>query len=237
MGIEWLREIADILKSAGIRAGEVFPSGRQRDLTGPVAAVGLRNLNCREGTGEFEIRILSPRALGGWRCQSAAAEAVTALETAGMECRMEPMGYREGCDCYEMVIIGVRRVMEREETPVAEQLRIAIGGVAVEGVTAFSAVQDRGRRLIGTLNQTNPVGITPGTGGWKLKMLQVISGVPTPEPEEPFVLTVQENGVVTSFQGCCWNSVTKVLDQKQSRVEWEGFALTGTEAVDEETEV
>lgn len=239
MGIEWLREVVAILTAAGIRAGEGFPAGKRQELTGPVAAVGLRDLNCREGTGEFEIRILSPRTLGGWRCQSTAAEAVTALETAGMECRMEPMDFREGYDCYEMVIVGVRWVMEREETPVAELFRISVGGVAVEGVTAFSAVQDRGRRLIGTLNQAEPVGITPGSGGWKLKLVQQIpnGGMLTVEPEEPFVLTVEEKGVVTSFQGCCWNSVTKILDQKQSRVEWEGFALTRTEVADEQTEV
>lgn len=223
----------EILTAAGIRAGEAFPSGRQPELTGPVAAVGLRNLNCREGTAEFEIRVLSPRMLGGWQCQNAAAEALTALENSGVECRMEPMTFRMAGDCFEMVIVASQRVMEQEESPAASLFRITIGGNAVEGAAAFSAVQDRGRRLIGTLNQAEPVGVTRGTGGWKIRMVQVIpeGGARMIEPEEPFVLTVYENGMETSFHGCCWNSVAKILDQNQMKMEWEGFALTRTEAL------
>lgn len=223
----------EILTDAGIRAGEGFPPGHRVELTGPGAAVGLRDLNCREGTAEFEIRILSPRSLGGWKCQSTAAEAAAALENSGVVCRMEPMGFRSGCDCFEMVILGKKRVIEQEEIPAVSLFRITIDGTEMEGVTDFSAEQDRGRRLIGTLNQAEPVGITRGTGGWRLRMVQSIpgSGVGLMEPEEPFVLRVHENSIVTSFEGCCWNRVTKKLDQNQAKVEWEGFALTRSEAV------
>lgn len=223
----------EILTAAGIRAGEGFPPGRSADLTGPVAAVGLRDLNCREGTAEFEIRMLSPRMLGGWQCQNAAAEAVTALENAGVECRMEPMSFREGSDCFEMLVIGQRQVMEQEETPATPLFRITIDEKAVEGVSEFSADQDRGRRLIGTLNQTAPVGVTRGSGGWKIRMVQIIpkGGSMMIGPEEPFVLRVHENGVVTSFQGCCWNRMAKILEQDRVKMVWEGFALDRSEAL------
>ncbi len=203
------------------------------ELTGPVAAVGLRDLNCREGTAEFEIRILSPRKLGGWLCQSTAVEAASALEESGVKCRMEPMSFHASRDCYEMIIAGTQQVMEQEEIPDASLFRVTIGGKAVQGVTAFSAEQDRGRRLIGTLNQADPVGITRGTGGWKLRMVQTIPerGLLMIEPEEPFVLKVHENGVVTSFHGCCWNRVAKILDQDRMKMEWEGFALDRSEAL------
>lgn len=233
MGLEWLKGIVAILTAAGIRAGEGFPSGRQPELTGPVAAVGLRDLNCREGTAEFEIRILSPRTLGGWQCQNTAAEAAAALEDGGVECRLEPMTYRAGGDCFEMVVVGRQRVMEQEELPEAALFSVTIGGEMVEGVTEFSAEQDRGRRLIGTLNQTDPVGITRGTGGWSLRMVQIIpsGGSLMITPEEPFELKVHESGVVTSFQGCCWNRMAKILDQDRMKMVWEGFALTRTEAL------
>lgn len=222
-----------ILTSAGIRADESYPAGKRMELTGPVAAVGLRDLSCREGIAEFEIRVLSPRRMGGWECQNTAAEAVAALENGGVECRMEPMSFRQGSDCFEMIIIGRQRVMQQEETPASALFRITIGGNAVEGVTEFSAQQDRGRRLIGSLNQTDPVGITRGTGGWKIRMVQVIpeGGMRLQEPEEPFVLQVHENGLVTSFEECGWNRVARELDQNRMKLEWEGFALVRTEAV------
>lgn len=203
------------------------------ELTGPVAAVGLRNLNCREGTAEFEIRILSPRGLGGWQCQNTAAEAVSVLENSGVECRMEPMSFRAGADCFEMLVIGKQVVIPQEEIPAVSLFRISIGGTDVEWVTSFSAEQDRGRRLIGTLNQTDPVGITRGTGGWSIRMVQTVpgGGMPMTEPAEPFDLTVHEKGLNIGFQGCCWNRVVRQLEQDAVKVIWEGFALTRTEAV------
>lgn len=234
MGIEWLSRITQTLNDAGIRAGEGFPPGRQTELTGTVAAVGLRDLNCREGTAEFEIRILSPRELGGWHCQSKAAEAVTALEAAGVECRMEPMSHRSGSDCFELMILGKMRIEEQEVIPQTDLFRITIWDITMAGVAEFSAVQERGRRMIGTLNQKDPVGVTQGNGGWKLKMVQQIpdGGVMILEPEEPFSLKVYENGLVTSFHDCYWDSVAKVLDQNRSRLVWEGFAMRKTEGIE-----
>lgn len=202
------------------------------ELSGPVAAVGLRDLNHQEGTAEFEVRILSPRSLGGWQCQNTAVAAAAALEEGGVRCRMEPMSYRSGCDCYEMAVIGTKQVIEREEETASDLFKITIGDAAVEGVTEFSAEQDRGRRLIGTLNQADPVGVTRGNGGWKLRMVQTVptGGALMAEPEEPFELALRENGLVTRFQGCCWNRVEKKLEQTGAQMVWEGFALTRTEA-------
>ena len=88
--------------------------------------------------------------------------------------------------------------------------------------------------MIGTLNQKDPVGVTQGNGGWKLKMVQQIpdGGVMILEPEEPFSLKVYENGLVTSFHDCYWDSVAKVLDQNRSRLVWEGFAMRKTEGIE-----
>lgn len=177
--------------------------------------------------------MISPRRLGGWQCQSMAAEASAALEAVGVSCRMEPMSYRGGSDCFEMAVIGKRRVAEQEAAP-SGLFRITIWDSTVTGVTDFSAVQDRGRRMIGALNQAAPVAVTPGTGGWRLKMVQLLpeEGALTLEPEEPFVLKVYEKGLVTSYQGCCWNTVRKIMDQTRSRLEWEGYALSKTEGFD-----
>lgn len=232
MGIQWLKQITGILTDAGIRAGEAFPGGGNVSLTEAVAAVGLRDLNWREGTAEFEIRVLSPRPLGGWKCQNCAADAVAALEEAGVVCRMEPMEYRGGSDCFEMIIIGQQQVMEVEAEVVAPvYLDVSVGDTAVEYVTEFSAEQNRQRRIIGSVSQNTPVGITPGTGGWGIRLVQELPGgqVAMTEPEEPFVLTVKEEGMTTTFVGCGWNRVKKKQDQSRTLVEWEGFALSREE--------
>lgn len=235
MGLEWLNEIARILNDAGIRAGEAFPGGKWMEITGPVAAVSLRDLDYGAGLAEFEIRIISPRILGGWQCQHIAAEAVAALEREGVGCRLEPMEFRQGTDCFEMVVIGERYVLDsQEESAEAGLFEVLIGEEAVGYVTEFAAEQDRDRRLIGSLNQATPVGVTPGMGGWAIKMVQVLprGADAAAEPEEPFTLTVKEDGLTTVFSGCCWNRLKKQMDQSQIKAEWEGFALTREERTD-----
>lgn len=238
MGIEWMNGIVEILTAGGIRAGEAFSAGKRMEIASPVAAVGLRDLNWQEGLAEFEIRIVSPRSLGGWQCQAAAAEALAALEDAGVHCRMEPMAYQAGLDCFEMVVIGEQSVFEKESEDAQEAeagyLEVLIGDSAVPYVTEFTAEQDRQRRLIGALNQAEPVGVTPSAGGWSIRLVQEVpqAGQVPAEPEEPFVLTVKEEGLTTAFTGCCWNKVKKQMDQTRIKVEWEGFALSREETTD-----
>lgn len=225
----------DVLILAGIRADEAYPGGKWTEVTGPVAAVSLRDLDYRERTAEFEIRVLSPRSLGGWQCQNAAAEAVAALEKAGVSCRMEPMVYQAGTDCFEMPVIGTQYVFEEEaEIVVSDAFQVLIGEETVGYVTEFAGEQDRQRRLIGSFEQQTPVGITPPTGGWAIRMVQVIprGGLVAAEPEEPFTLTVQEEGLSTVYSGCGWNVVKKQMDQSETKLIWEGFALTREETAD-----
>lgn len=235
MGIEWLNEIVEVLASAGIRAGEAYPGGKWTELDGPVAAVSLRDLDYRERTAEFEIRIVSPRILGGWQCQHIAAEAVAALEGSEITCRMEPMSYQAGTDCFEMAVIGTKYVFAaEEEIAIPDAFQVLIGEETVGYVTEFTGEQDRQRRLIGSIEQQTPVGITPPTGGWRIRMVQVIprGGLVTAEPAEPFALTVKEAGLSTVYSGCGWDVVKKQMDQSQTKLIWEGFALTREETVD-----
>lgn len=231
MGQQWLNEIVGILTEAGIRADEAFPGSPRMELTGPVAGVSLRDLCYKDRTGFFEVRIISPRRLGGWACQTTAASAVAALEEGGYACRLEPMDYDARMDCFEMKVICQKFIFDAEETPVSQAFSVNIGGENVGYVTEFSGTQDRQRRLIGAFEERTPKGITPPTGGWRIRMVQVIpmGGQLFPEPAEPFSLMVQEQGLVTTFSGCGWNVVKKQMDQEKTRLEWEGFALTREE--------
>lgn len=237
MGEQWLNAIVGILTEAGIRSDEAFPGSTRMELTGPVAGVSLRDLCYKDRTGEFEVRIISPRSLGGWVCQTTAASAVAALEEADYACRLEPMRYDTRMDCFEMKVICQKIIFDGEEPsepsePAASPaFSVTIGGQNVSHVTEFSGIQDRQRRLIGAIEEQTPKGITPPTGGWKIRMVQEIpmGGQLFSEPEEPFVLKVFEQGLLTTFSGCGWNVVKKQMDQKKTKLEWEGFALTREE--------
>lgn len=230
MGNQWLSEITALLLEAGIPARDAFPGEGRVEITQAVAGVMLRDVDHGSGRAEFEIRVLSPRRLGGWHCQSVAAQAAAILEANGMRCRMEKMGYRSGNDCFEIGIIGLWQVVE---VPVW----VRINGQDIAGVVAFSAEQDRDRRAVVSSEGAEVQGYTAPAGGWKIRLERLprrdlaLMG----EPEEPFLLETVEPGLRTLYYGCCWNRVIKTIGDGQTTIQWEGFARKREEVADGNT--
>lgn len=228
MGFEWLELVVGVLTEAGIRADEEYAVGTVPEITEPVAAVGLSGLDCSEGEAAMAVRILSPRKLGGWACQTRAVDAVAALEAAGIRCQMGAMEYLAGSDCYSIRIQAAMEVRLSEGSWVqGSHWQILVGETEVSWVTEFAGEQDQGRRLIGATCQSDPVGVTPGSGGWTIRMIQQIpqNGAEQAEPDEPFTLTVQHGDQKQTYSDCYWNSVERVYSQSGTKVTWQGFAL------------
>ena len=222
MGSEWLNEIIGILENAGIPAGEAYPGGNWAELTEPAALVCLNRMDLGTGIVVFSVRILSPRKLGSQICQDRAVEAMGVLRECGLNCRMGSVGYETGCDCYCVEVLAELLGMLEESW-----LPVKIHGIWQYCVTEFSAEQDRQRRLIGGTGQEMPIGITPGMGGWAIRMVQECPAGMTvwSEPAEPFELAVEEDGGETVYRNCGWNRIRQVHTPEKTRIEWEGFAL------------
>lgn len=226
MGREWLTWLAEILTAAGIRAGEEYPAGEWMEVAEPVAAVGLAELDCSAGTAEFSVRVLSPRRLGGWTCQSAGAKAAEALAKEGLLCRMGGMEYLSGNDCFCVMLTVTAEISCREGSwRFGGQWTYAWNEELIPGVEEFTAEQDLDRRLIGAFCQGEPVGVTPGFGGWKLTLVQTVSGEEPEGPAEPFTLDVTGDATAVRYSGCCWNSITRQHTRQGLRIERRGFAL------------
>lgn len=225
MGYELLEALAALLRQAGLQAGEEFPGYQQPEVKSPTAAVGLRELDAAAGLVRYNVRILSPRILGGWCCQIWAARAVRALDRAGMTCQTGEMEYLSGSDCFCVTVTAVQTVIPEEEGWVpGVGLMLLCQDTPVEGVVSFTARRDRGRRLIGAFCQSEPVGITPGRDGWQLELVQ--QGVGTPEQvQEPFTLTVREHDRQWVYTGCGWNEERYEHTGQGLRLIRRGFAL------------
>lgn len=221
-----------MLSSVGIRAAEEYPAGEQMEIRSPAAAVGLRSLELSEGTAELTVRILSPRYLGGWGCQSAAALATAALQGEALSVRTGEMEYRSGCDCFCVVLtVQVALVPTAAGVAPGNRWQILLGDTALAGVCSFRAVRSQDRRLVGALYRSGCVGVTPGSGGWELEVVQHCAAMPA-EPEEPFVLTLRGTGVIHRYTGCCWNETVIEYTQGGLVLTRRGFALTREESTD-----
>ena len=77
------------------------------------------------------------------------------------------------------------------------------------------------------VSRATPVAVTPGKGGWSIRLVQKIgSGVVEAEPlEEPFVLAVTQDGVTEVYSGCYWNHIQRSHGNDGLKVVRKGFAL------------
>lgn len=225
MGYELLESVMDLLTAAGLRAGEEYPAGERVEIYSPVAAVGLRELDFAAGEARFTVRILSPRILGGWCCQTHGAKAAKALHEGGYAVQTGEMEYLSGSDCFCVTLTAVLPVIPGEgEWLAGRRWQVLCGEMEQENVISFRAVQDQGRRLIGATSQSEPVGVTPGSGGWSIELVQHITAEPE-ALEEPFELLVRSGGTEHRYGECFWNETEIAHTQGGLRLTRRGFAL------------
>ena len=190
-----------------------------------MAAVGLRALDGADGMAVVSVDLLSPRHLGGWECQLRAAEAAQILQQAGCACETERMEYLPESDCFRVGITARVAVEPGEEGWIAAGgLEICMGGQPVAGVRSFRAVRDLGRRLLGSMGRGEAVGITAGSGGWTIELVQTVQ--PEQTETEPFELTVRQGRRTERFGGCCWNETVVQYGTAGRTMTRRGFALT-----------
>lgn len=226
MGYELLESVMDLLAGCGIRAGEEYPAGERVEILSPVAAVGLREMDFAGGEARFTVRVLSPRILGGWCCQTHAAKAGNALYGGGYSLETGEMEYLSGSDCFCITLTAALPVIPGEGGWLAgRRWQVLCGDVEQENVISFRAVRDQGRRIFGAMCQSEPVGVTPGSGGWTIELQQRI----TAEPEdagEPFTLLVRHGNTEHRYGKCFWNETEVAHTQGGLLMTRRGFALT-----------
>lgn len=229
---ELLESVTGLLTAAGLPAGEEYPGLEQPEVHSPGAAVGLRELDAAVGLARFCVRVLSPRILGGWCCQSWAARAVRVLTAAGLTCRTGEMEYHSGSDSFCVTVEAAMAVVPAGEGwKAGQRWRVFCGDGELEEVSSFTATRNQQRRLVGTHWKSEPVAITPGAGGWQLELVQSLAGEPAAVPE-PFVLTVREGDRLHRYTGCCWNETIWEYTQGGARLTRRGFALDREELCD-----
>ena len=225
MGYELLQALAELVRGAGLPAGESHPGTGAPQVEAPMAAVGLLGLDIPAGLAKFQVRVLSPRILGGWCCQVWAARVTQILCEGGLTCTAEEMEYLDGCDCFCVTVRADQPVVPMNGGWAARgRMQVFCGEKEQTGVESFTAVRDQGRRVQGATGQREPIAITPGRDGWKIELIQRVDR--TPEPVgEPFTLKVREGDRESRYTGCCWNEERYEHTARGLRLIRRGFAL------------
>lgn len=229
MGYELLKALTQLLRGAGISAGESHPGVEAPRVDAPMAAVGLLGLDIPAGLAKYQVRVLSPRMQGGWYCQIWAARVTQILCEAGLTCTAEEMEYLDGCDCFCVEIRAEQSVVPMNGGWVARgPMQVLCGELEQTGVESFTAVREQGRRIQGATGQWEPLAITPGRDGWRVELIQWVDRSPEPVGE-PFVLTVREGDRECRYTGCGWNEERYEHTARGLRLIRRGFALAREE--------
>lgn len=228
--MEWLSGVREILTNAGFRAEIGYPGQGAVALTGTVAAVNLTQVNTGESQAVVTVTILTPRTLGLGQCQEQAGEAAGVLSReTGCGWTFSGWRYESGIDCYAIEVTGSARYCRSADGWIRDSgCQVAIGEENQSYVTDFLARQALDRRFLRPHAQTDPAWVTPGVGGWTIKLTQLFPVTET-EPaavEEPFTLTVKRGGSTQVFSDCYWGTYSSQQKERGTEVVRSGFALS-----------
>ena len=222
-----LTEVTARLEALGIAVRAGYPGTEAGVVTQCVAAVDLTALDESKGEGTVAVTVLSPRAQGLAACQSAAGQALAALRAEGWEWSFRSWRYDSVCDCFTVELLGRTGIVLENGAWAPMQLQVSAAGRQVKCVTAFTARRQQDRRLIRPHGQAEPVGVTPGRGGWSIELTQWLRpGERDPEDlEEPFTLEVWQGGSREIYTDCCWSEQTVRHVPGGTQLQRSGFAL------------
>ena len=222
MGSEWLNLARQTLESAGFAVEEGYPGRRAPVLEGPAVALNLTGVDLGEKTAGITAAVLVPRKMGLALAQEKAEEAARALQPLGGKWRFEGHSFDSHLDGYCVEVRGKLSVAEEPG------YRVSINGGRLLWVTDFLARQQQDRRFTRPHGASGPGSVTPGMGGWKIRLTQMVpSGSPEPELErDGFELDVIREGVKTRYIGCCWDEYSSQQTEMGTRVIRTGLALS-----------
>lgn len=193
--------VIECLRSAGIRSDEAYPGRRIPALTGAVAAVRLGKVDRSVRTTKVQVVIMSPAAHGGSSCETAALQAVEALQSMGGTCVKEMCRFDEMANVFYSEIDAAFFGTALEDSwSAGPGYSVKIGAQPLDHIMSFSAQRSTDKEVTAI-----------GNAKWNFTLEELLppgSSEP-PDPAEPFTVTVSRPGGEESFTGCTWSMVKR----------------------------
>lgn len=245
MGSVIAQKVVTALTEAGFPAERAYPGKPFPKLEGPVAAVGLKQVDSATMTATVEVRLLSPAELGGAACEEAALEALRVLWGLGAACTQGECGYDRVSRTFSVAIAAefTQPVTSgedpEEETPVLSGFRVSIDGASQPNAVSFRARLVTGAEAEYVTAQAEAVGSHGGALAWTIRLEeQIPPGVREPEdPEGEFALTLADSTGTWQFTGCRWKDISREYTAQGLHRVREGLALGRKEGENGESTV
>lgn len=233
MGVTILEYVLQRLKEAGFSAAAAYPGQKFPQLTHTAAAVHIQNVDRAGGTVTVEVCILSPAALGGTACETAALAAVEALQASQAVCTQSGCVYDSSAQVYRVSILATYTgAATADDCTVGPGFTVSLNGNCHSWAVRFS--EEKIQEQTAEFEARSPVAtaITPGCFYWNITLEeQFPQGFPeTQLPEAEFQLQLTRDSRSDLYSPCRWTSVTRTFTPEGLRRISKGIALTREEA-------
>ncbi len=199
MTLDIITRVIDGLNQAGLPAQAAFPGGPMSAVTEARAAVSLEKLEHTARSATVLVTVLSPAAIGGSACETAALTAGQVMEGLGGICQQEACRFQGYADAYYVRVLGTFHAGQvSNDWASTSGFSVKIGDVALPNAVAFKAQQ-----------AVDDVTGTPlSTAVWSFRIQEEYGRgqVPPPLPDGTFTITVTRSGGREVYRDCVWTS-------------------------------
>ena len=194
-------QVIDRLQAKNIRADEAYPGRRIPALDWAVAAVRLGKIDRSVQITTVHVVIMSPAVNGGGLCEQTALTALDALQELGGTCRKDVCKFDEMADVFyieiEAEFFGATGVNSWTAGPGYE---VTVGIQPMPHVVSFSVQRE-----------ISEDAASISTAPWQFILEELLPPGTSepPDPEEPFLVTVERKNFDEVLIECTWLSVKR----------------------------
>ena len=216
------------LKEERFTADVAYPGQKYPRITETVATVHIEKVDRANLTVTVEVNIISPAALGGTACEIEALRATEALRWSGAVCVQNGCTYDGVSQVYVVSILATFTcVTEEDDLVLGPGFQVYINDILQRFSIGFTAQEERDRQVQYAMGETEPVGISLGSGLWEITLEELIpTGSPeNVEPTGAFEVKVVTDVLTECYYHCRWTSVRRELTSQGLRKIRKGIAM------------
>lgn len=187
--------------------GQMFPQ-----ITEPVAAVHIQQVDRANLTVTLEISLLYPGKLGGSACELEALRITESLRTTGAVCVQKGCSYDGASQLYTVAILATYTgVTETADCKIWPGFYCHQNTDWLQYATSFTTERTTEVRIAYGGASGEVLALSDGKTLWNLELVENIpvGGEEIPAPEGEFSLRIVTDPVTEVFTGCRWTSVKR----------------------------
>lgn len=207
--------VKGILGLAGFRTGLANPGRWIPEITEPVVAISLEQVDSEKYEVTVRSEVVSPVALGGQRCEEEILKVLSILQGKGGRCQVTALEFDAKTELFSMAVLATFHgdVLD-EDWGFEKACFVNWGGSYIGDPVAFTAWRE-------TTDPETPLSLTK----WHFRLEETLTGKwPEVNVSDPFTLTVSAGNITDTYTGCTVTSQQRFLQEGHLRQIREGTA-------------